>query len=319
MALNIDLEHRMKRSRCCLFFAIFLVSSIGALYGQGMESTPTTPFKPALLVIDIQNCYLPMMDQKEVTPALEAINTLIQVFRQNNYPVFAVYHHEIDQDPAPGSEAFAFPKTVGITDDDPSVIKNYPSAFQKTELDKMLKSRGVNALYLCGLSATGCVLATYFGALEREYDVVMVRDAVMSPKADYTDMIKNITGAWKLSFARVGVNLLAGEMKVLQTMSTKHLVSRYGISSAADLNAMGYHLIFKNRLADAIAVFKANARLYPDEANCFDSLGDALERNGQKDLALANYEKAFLKAKEKNDPNLPIFEKNYKRLQEEGK
>ncbi len=304
----------MKTTRNFLYFMLAIFGCCRPLYGQQAEAAAATPFKPALLVIDIQNFYLPMMDQKEVAPALEAINTLIDVFRQNNYPVITVYHHEIDQDPAPGSEAFAFPKTVSITDDDPSVIKNHASAFQKTELDNLLKSRGVNALYLCGLSATGCVLATYFGALEREYDVVMVREAVMSAKADYTDMINNITGAWKLSFARVGVNLLAGEMKVLQTMSTKHLVSRYGISSAADLNSIGYHLIFKNRLADAIAVFKANARLYPDEANCFDSLGDALERNGQKDLALANYEKAFLKAKEKNDPNLPIFEKNFMRL-----
>lgn len=289
------------------------------LYGQATESTPVTPFMPALVVIDIQNVYLPMMDQQEVAPAMEAINTLIDVFRQSNYPVIRVYHHEPGQDSGPGTEAFAFPRTVSVTDDDPQVIKNYPSAFQKTELDNILKSKGVNSLYLCGLSATGCVLATYFGALEREYDVVMVKEAIMSNKAEYTAMVRQITGAWPLSFVRTGVSLLSGDMQILQTMSNKQLVSKYGIRAAADLNGMGYYLIFKNRLADAIAVFKANARLFPDEANCFDSLGDALERNGQNELALANYEKAFLKAKEKNDPNLAVFEKNYKRLKEANK
>jgi nicotinamidase-related amidase len=319
MAVNINREQVMKASKWVLFFMLVGFVSCWPLYGQSTDSTLATPFKPALLVIDIQNVYLPMMDQKEVAPAMEAINTLIDVFRQNNYPIVRVYHHELGQDPAPGTAAFAFPNTVNINEGDAQIIKNYPSAFQKTDLDNILKSKGVNSLYLCGLSATGCVLATYFGALEREYDVVMVKEAVMSNKADYTDMIRRITGAWNLSFVRVGVNLLAGNMRILETMSNKHLVSKFGISAAADLNAMGYYLLSKNRLVDAIAVLKTNARLYPDEANCFDSLGEALELNGQKDLALANYEKAFLKAKEKNDPNLAIFEKNYKRLQEAKK
>jgi len=286
------------------------------LYSRQANTSPAASFKPALLVIDIQNVYLPMMDQKEVAPAMEAINTLIDAFRKNNYPIIRVYHHEIGQEPAPGTEQFEFPQTVNIKDEDPKVIKNHPSAFQMTELDSILKAKGVNTLYLGGLSATGCVLATYFSALERDYDVFMVKEAVMSGKADYTEVIRNITGAWNLSFVTVGLNLLSGNLELLQILSNKELVSKYGIGSAADLNGIGYYLIFKNRLEDAVAVLTANARLYPDEANCFDSLGDAYERNGQKDLALANYEKAYLKAKEKNDHNLPIFEKNYKRLQE---
>ena len=36
----------------------------------------------------------------------------------------------------------------------------------------------------------------------------------------------------------------------------------------------------------------------------------------QKDLALSHYERAYRRAKEKNDPYVQIFEKNYRRLKE---
>ena len=154
------------------------------------------PFKPALLVIDIQNAYLPMMDQQDVASGMEAINELIGVFREQNYPVILVYHQEIGQPLAPGDPAFEFPASVKILEGDPRVIKHQPSAFTKTNLDELLKAKGINSVYLCGLSATGCVLATYFGALDREYETVMVNEALISPKAEYTTMIRNITGAY---------------------------------------------------------------------------------------------------------------------------
>ena len=72
------------------------------------------------------------------------------------------------------------------------MIKNYPSAFQKTELDKMLKEKGCNTLFLCGLSSVGCVLATYFGGMERDYKVFMIKDGIMSHNSAYTNVIKDV-------------------------------------------------------------------------------------------------------------------------------
>jgi nicotinamidase-related amidase len=285
----------------------------------GQTTAPGVSFKPALLVVDIQNEYLPVMDQKDVKPGMEAINTVIGIFRKYHYPVIRVHHTEIGQGPAPGTEAFEFPKTVPVTVDDPQIIKNYPSAFTKTSLDSLLKAQGCNSVYLCGLSAVGCVLATYFGAMDRGYDTYMVRDAIISHNADYTNVIRNITGALPVPFVELNLKVLSDDVKKLEELSAETLRMDYGITAPDQLNIIGYNLIFKDRLADAIIVMKANLRLFPEEPNCYDSLGDAYERNNQREFALSHYERAYLKAKEKNDPNLEAYEKNYLRLKESQK
>ena len=65
----------------------------------------------------------------------------------------------------------------------------------ETELDELLTEQGVNTVFLCGLSATGCVLATYFGAVEREYEALMIEGALLSPSAEHTETIKDIVSS----------------------------------------------------------------------------------------------------------------------------
>ena len=67
------------------------------------------------------------------------------------------------------------------------------------------------------------------------------------------------------------------------------------------LNSVGYSLLEQKKIADAIAVFKANGELYPQSSNVYDSLGDAYMANGEKELAIANYKKSLeLDPKNKN-------------------
>jgi len=150
------------------------------------------PILPVLIVMDIQNVYIPMMDEKEQEPAMRMINGVIWQFRQFDMPVVRVYHTDPKWGPEPGSEDFEFPETVIIKDDDPKIVKNHPSAFHDTELDALLKEMKVNTVFISGLSATGCALATYFGALERGYNVFMVEGALLSADAEHTETIKDI-------------------------------------------------------------------------------------------------------------------------------
>ena len=305
----------MKRYRISLLFVLLcLLGGAVAVHGQKKEKAKAVPYKPVLLVIDIQNAFLPFMDERDVKPGMENINALIDLFRKNNYPVIRVYHQELGGDPKPGTEAFEFPKYINVREEDAKVIKHHPSAFVKTDLDKILKEKGANTLYMCGLSAVGCVLSTYFGATEREYEAFMVNDAIISHNAELTKVVPKITRTVSLKTLALQTKILSGGIQKLADLPADALAKEYGIESAAQLNLMGYYLISKNRLADAIAVFQANARLYPDDANSYDSLGEAYENNGQKDLALANYEKACQKARETNDKQLPAYEKNCNRL-----
>ena len=58
------------------------------------------------------------------------------------------------------------------------------------------------------------------------------------------------------------------------------------------MNALGYRLLLKDKTADAIEVFKYNAKEYPDSFNVYDSLGEAYYKNGETDLAVENYKRS---------------------------
>lgn len=175
-----------------LLILLLLVLSMTWLVATDTAKAAPAKIKPALLVIDIQNAYLPYMDEKDKKMGMEVINYLIALFRANGFPVIRVYHTDPKSGPKPDSEAFEFPKTVAILPDDAKVIKNYPSAFKKTELDKLLKAKGCNTLFLCGLSAVGCVLATYHGAMDLDYEVFMAKDALISHDAALTKAVQEI-------------------------------------------------------------------------------------------------------------------------------
>lgn len=59
------------------------------------------------------------------------------------------------------------------------------------------------------------------------------------------------------------------------------------------LNLVGYQLMGRGLIDDALAVFRFNAERYPDVANVWDSLGEAHMTKGEKDKAIECYQKAL--------------------------
>lgn len=59
------------------------------------------------------------------------------------------------------------------------------------------------------------------------------------------------------------------------------------------LNAMGYDLMGKERLDDALLVFKLNTELYPQSFNVFDSYGEGLLAAGDREGAIENYRRSL--------------------------
>ena len=173
--------------------ASILCSLALALSPAGAAEEQERPkLKPALLVIDVQNIWLPMMAQADRDVAPANINKAIALFRKLEYPVIAVYHSDPKHGPPPGTEPFKFPEWVAVRADDPVIVKAHSSSFPETGLDSLLKKSGRDAVFLCGLSATGCVLATYFGATERGYLACMVKDALLSDDSTHTAAVEDI-------------------------------------------------------------------------------------------------------------------------------
>lgn len=195
----------MKNIVLFLFILMLAFQSVSA-----QEKKPErVVMKPALLVIDVQNKYLPMMSQEDQANALEMMNWSIWVFRQYDLPVIRVYHTSEKWGPEPGTEEFQFPDTLKIEESDPMVIKTYGSAFNKTELNELLKKMEINTLFLCGLSSVGCVLATYFDAGNYDYKTFLIKDAMLSQDVDYTNQIEDI-------FDAVDLNTVYYMMKIRQ-------------------------------------------------------------------------------------------------------
>lgn len=182
---------------------ILVVTSLAAallasgLVADAAETPAPVRMKPALLVMDVQNAWLPYMDEQDIKIATEHINWAMKLFRDNGFPVILVYHTDPEDGPAPGTDAFEFSEAIAIRDDDPKIVKHYGSAFKKTELDAILEEQGVNTVFLVGLSAVGCVLATYYGADDLDYQVFMVKHALISHDAALTrsvyDICRNIS------------------------------------------------------------------------------------------------------------------------------
>lgn len=82
----------------------------------------------------------------------------------------------------------------------------------------------------------------------------------------------------------------------------------------AIVNTIGYQALARNNAGAALALFRHNAALYPASPNVHDSLGEALEKQGQKAEAAACYAKAVTLAEQVKDPRLPIFIQNRDRL-----
>ncbi len=60
-----------------------------------------------------------------------------------------------------------------------------------------------------------------------------------------------------------------------------------------ELNRLGYFYLQKKDIQKAIKIFKFNVELYPEEANTYDSLGEAYMVAGETGKAIANYEKSL--------------------------
>jgi 3-oxoadipate enol-lactonase len=59
-----------------------------------------------------------------------------------------------------------------------------------------------------------------------------------------------------------------------------------------EMNSVGYRFLQSGKIKEAIELFRLNTIAYPDSWNVYDSLGEAYLKDGQKELALKNYEES---------------------------
>ena len=100
-----------------------------------------------------------------------------------------------------------------------------------------------------------------------------------------------------------------GQWKIASQIT--HVVNSFGDTPEATggrINGVGHSLLRSGKQQEAIEIFKINARLSPEVAGAFVSLGEAYAAAGQNNLAIENYEKA-LKLNPKNENARRALEK----------
>jgi predicted Zn-dependent protease len=85
--------------------------------------------------------------------------------------------------------------------------------------------------------------------------------------------------------------------KISEAIEAYHQIKKEkpaNVSVSEDrLNNLGYQLMREKKLAEATAILKLNVEFYPKAWNTYDSLAEAYAANGDKDLAVANYQKSL--------------------------
>ena len=157
--------------------------------------------RAALVVVDMQNdfCHgegalarrgIDLGPTQAIVPALRS---LIEAARAAAMPVlYTVNNHDAWTDSAAwrkrqGSEVHALARTgtwgsefygVSPQPDERIVVKHRYNAFVGTDLDLVLRSRGIETLLFSGVATNVCVETTARDAFVRDYRVVMVRDCL---------------------------------------------------------------------------------------------------------------------------------------------
>ena len=114
-------------------------------------------------------------------------------------------------------------------------------------------------------------------------------------KAAY-DPRKSIAETLSVTIASSGIDRAVQQYHELKTAAP----ATYRFAED-ELNALGYRLIRAKKFKEAARILQLNVEAYPQSSNAYDSLGEAYADDGNKRLAIANYQKSLqLKPTNKN-------------------
>ncbi len=153
--------------------------------------------RPALFVQDIQNVWLYDPDsnkglRRSMEKRIDLVNEAISLFRGKGLPIIVGYTEDKAEGLVPGEKRFEVPDSVNIREGDYKVTKRHANAFANPELGAILRKEGCDSIAIVGLSASGCVLATFFGALDWDIRPFLIKGGVASSKERHVHFAEEI-------------------------------------------------------------------------------------------------------------------------------
>jgi len=146
---------------------------------SGMGYQPASLQDSALILIDIQNTYRKgVMQLTNVEPAISEAQKVLKIAREQKIPVIHIQH-----DAGVGSpydittDLGAIASEVAPIAGEGIIVKKYPNAFVKTELDAELQALGIKNIILVGFMTHMCINSTAHGAFNLGYSPTIIASA----------------------------------------------------------------------------------------------------------------------------------------------
>jgi len=136
-------------------------------------ATVRTGNQGILLVVDAQVGV--MQGTWQAGRVIENIRLTVDKARRQGVPVIWVQHS--DEELLHGSGEWQMVPELSPAQGEMQIDKQHNSAFEKTNLEETLEGLGASHIYLAGAATNWCIRATAYGALERGYDLTLIRDA----------------------------------------------------------------------------------------------------------------------------------------------
>jgi tetratricopeptide (TPR) repeat protein len=137
------------------------------------------------------------------------------------------------------------------------------------------------------------------------------------------ELVSQITGHSHPAFAWMGYEAYNSPAKLLfkdilqrgitaitQYRALHNTRRKISVLNEAQVNGVGYWLLGKKRIEEAVEIFKMNVEDFPNSANAYDSLGEAYMTKGDKELSIKNYKRSL-----ELNPNNANAVENLRRLQ----
>jgi nicotinamidase-related amidase len=145
--------------------------------------------RQALLVIDVQQGLFqkshPIYQADEL---LKNINSLVERAHRAGVPVFYIQHSD-QRDLVQGSNGWELHPGLKPLENDIFISKQKSNSFEETNLDEILRSKGIDSLVVTGLVTHGCVKNGCLGAKQLGYKVTLAQDTHSSYSARAAELI----------------------------------------------------------------------------------------------------------------------------------
>ncbi len=139
--------------------------------------------QPVLVVVDVQVGVVG--EAWDAARVIANVAQSVEKARAQGVPVLWVQH--VSDELPTGSPQWQWVPELVPAPGEPVIAKRFESSFEDTPLEAELARLGASHIVLAGAQSNWCIRATAYGALDRGYDLTLVKDAHTASSMDLGD------------------------------------------------------------------------------------------------------------------------------------